>query len=52
MGDAGSVWERNTDYRVRYSTGFGVHSDNSFLTVAFPLDSDDAGVTFMAGVRF
>jgi hypothetical protein len=50
--DAGSVWERNTDYGVRYSTGFGVHSDNSFLTVAFPLDSDDAGVTFMAGVRF
>ena len=50
--DAGSVWDRNSDSRVRYSTGFGVHSDNSFLTVAFPLDSDDAGVTFMAGVRF
>jgi hypothetical protein len=50
--DAGSVWERNAESRVRYSTGFGIHSDNSFLTVAFPLDSDDAGVTFMGGVRF
>ena len=50
--DAGSVWDRNADSNVRYSTGFGVHSDNSFLTVGFPLDSDDAGATFMAGVRF
>jgi hypothetical protein len=50
--DAGSVWDRNADMNVRYSTGFGVHSDNSFLTLAFPLNSDDAGVTFMAGVRF
>ena len=50
--DAGSVWDRNADMNVRYSTGFGVHSDNSFLTVGFPLNSDNAGATFMAGVRF
>jgi hypothetical protein len=50
--DTGSVWDRNTNSRVRYSTGFGIHGDNSFLTVGFPLDSDDAGATFMAGVRF
>ena len=50
--DTGSVWERSTDVNIRYSTGFGVHTDNSFLTVGFPLNSDDAGVTFMAGVRF
>jgi len=50
--DTGSVWDRNTDSKVRYSTGFGIHSDNSFLTVGFPLNSDNAGVTFMAGARF
>ena len=50
--DTGSVWDRNTNSKVRYSTGFGIHSDNSFLTVGFPLNSDDAGATFMAGVRF
>ena len=50
--DTGSVWDRHTESKVRYSTGFGIHSDNSFLTVGFPLNSDDASVTFMAGVRF
>jgi surface antigen Omp85-like protein len=50
--DTGSVWDRGTDSKVRYSTGFGIHSDNSFLTVGFPLNGDDAGATFMAGVRF
>jgi len=50
--DTGSVWDRNTESKIRYSTGFGIHSDNSFLTVGFPLNSDGADVTFMAGVRF
>jgi hypothetical protein len=50
--DAGSAWDRNADMKVRYSTGFGVHSDNSFLTIGFPLNGDGAGATFMAGVRF
>ena len=50
--DTGSVWDRNADSKVRYSTGFGIHSDNSFLTVGFPLNSDGASVTFMAGARF
>ena len=50
--DTGSVWDRNTDSKVRYSTGFGIHGDNSFLTVGFPLNSDDAGATFMVGIRF
>jgi len=50
--DAGSVWDRNADMNLRYSTGFGVHSDNSFLTVGFPLNSDNAGATFLGGVRF
>ena len=50
--DTGSVWDRNTESKVRYSTGFGIHSDNSFLTVGFPLNSDGVGATFMAGARF
>ena len=37
---------------IRYSTGFGVHGDNFFLTVGFPLNGDDASATFMMGVRF
>jgi outer membrane translocation and assembly module TamA len=51
--DTGSVWDRNTDSKVRYSTGLGIHSDNSFLTVGFPLNNDnDSGPIFTAGVRF
>jgi Omp85 superfamily domain len=50
--DTGSVWTKNTDQRIRTSTGFGFHGDNAFLTLGFPLDSDDVGVAFMMGVRF
>jgi hypothetical protein len=50
--DTGSVWTPNTDQRIRASTGFGFHGENAFLTLGFPLDSDDAGVAFMMGVRF
>jgi len=52
--DAGSIWDRSGDARIRYSTGFGVHSDNGFITLGFPLDADDDdhGVTVMLGVRF
>ena len=50
--DTGSVWDRGTDSKIRYSTGFGVHSDNFFLTLGFPLNADDTSATFMAGVRF
>jgi hypothetical protein len=51
--DVGSVWDRSSDAKTRYSTGFGAHSDNGFLTFAFPLNTDNGGgLTFMAGVRF
>jgi hypothetical protein len=50
--DTGSVWERNTDMRIRFSTGFGLHGDNGFVTLGFPLNTDDVRVMFMAGVRF
>ena len=51
--DVGSVWDRSSEAKTRYSTGFGAHSDNGFLTFAFPLNTDNGGgLTFMAGVRF
>ena len=50
--DAGSVWDRDADMNLRYSTGFGVHSDNSFLTLGFPLNSDNAGATSWRGYGF
>ena len=51
--DTGSVWDRNSDSKLRYSTGFGVHTDNFFLTLGFPLNNNnDSGPIFMAGVRF
>ena len=50
--DTGSVWDRNTDTRIRFSSGFGVHHENVFLNLAFPLNADDLSVTFMMGVRF
>lgn len=50
--DAGSVWESGTKAQVRYSTGVGLHGENGFVTLAFPLNSGGAGATFMMGVRF
>ena len=50
--DAGSVWDRGADARIRLSTGVGFHTDNGFLTLAVPLNAEDAGATFMMGVRF
>jgi len=50
--DTGSVWTTDVEQRIRLSTGFGVHGDNAFLLVGFPLNADNAGATFMMGVRF
>ena len=50
--DAGSVWDPKTESSTRWSTGFGCHGDEFFLTLGVPLNADDVGVTFMTGVRF
>jgi hypothetical protein len=57
--DAGSVWDSAAPpdsargrRELRASTGFGFHTDHSFLTFAFPLDSERKGVTVLVGVRF
>ena len=46
------MWDSSSDMRIRLSSGFGVQSDNAFVTLAFPLNADDLGVTFTMGVRF
>jgi hypothetical protein len=50
--DTGSVWDRDADAKIRYSTGFGIQGPNFFLTLGFPLNGDDASPIFMTGVRF
>jgi hypothetical protein len=50
--DGGAVWNTGSDKRFRYSTGLGFHEDNVFITLGVPLNADDAGATFMMGVRF
>jgi hypothetical protein len=58
--DAGSVWDNGvtplgiarSQRELRASTGFGFHTDNSFVTIAFPLNAPGAKATFMVGVRF
>ncbi len=50
--DAGVVREAGTDGKPRTSAGFGFHRDEVFITLAFPLNTDDLNVMFMAGVRF
>ncbi len=50
--DGGSVWNHNSEMRFRLSSGFGWQTDNSFVTLAFPLNADDLNVTFTMGVRF
>jgi hypothetical protein len=50
--DGGSVWNTVDRSRMRFSTGLGLHHDNFFATLAFPLNTSDFRTTFMIGVRF
>lgn len=50
--DAGSVWDAGADKRIRLGSGFGLHGDNGFLTIGFPLNARELGTTFTMGVRF
>jgi hypothetical protein len=50
--DTGSIWNAGGASELKASTGLGFHTDHSFVTVAFPLNSPGAGATFMMGVRF
>jgi outer membrane protein assembly factor BamA len=49
--DVGSVWDANTERRVRVSAGFGFHAGPAYLVVGFPLNTDDLRAVFTMGVR-
>jgi hemolysin activation/secretion protein len=50
--DSGSVWNADSDARVRVAAGFGFHPGPFFMTVGFPLNTDDVRAVFTTGVRF
>jgi hypothetical protein len=50
--DTGSVWDSGTDVRIRVASGLGIHSGPFFMTVGFPLNTDDVRAVFTTGVRF
>jgi hypothetical protein len=49
--DVGSVWDANTERRVRASAGFGFRAGPAFLTVGFPLNTDNLTAIFTMGLR-
>ena len=50
--DSGAVWDRESDRRIRVATGVGFHSGPVFVTVGFPLNTDDLRAVFTMGIRF
>jgi hypothetical protein len=50
--DSGSVWDAGLDSRVRVAAGFGFHKDPFFMTLGFPLNTDDVRAVFTTGLRF
>jgi hypothetical protein len=50
--DSGTVWDPGVDKRVRVAAGFGFHKDPFFMTLGFPLNTDDVRAVFTTGVRF
>jgi Omp85 superfamily domain len=49
--DVGSVWDANTERRVRTSAGFGFNAGPAFFTVGFPLNTDNLTAIFTVGLR-
>jgi hypothetical protein len=49
--DVGSVWDANTERRVRVSAGLGLHAGPAFLVVGFPLNTDNLRAVVMLGLR-
>jgi hypothetical protein len=49
--DVGSVWDAGTERKVRVSTGFGLHAGPAFITVGFPLNTDNLRAVFTMGLR-
>jgi hypothetical protein len=49
--DVGSVWDVNKEKRIRVSTGFGLHAGPTFLTVGFPLNTENLSAIVSLGLR-
>lgn len=49
--DTGSVWTSGGDADVRWSTGFGLRIQAGFLTIGFPLNTDDVRAVVAFGYR-
>lgn len=49
--DVGSVWDSNTERKVRVSAGFGFHGGPAFLTVGVPLNTEDLTAVLAIGLR-
>jgi outer membrane protein assembly factor BamA len=49
--DVGSVWDNGTERKIRVSTGFGLHAGPAFLTVGFPLNTDNLRAVLTMGLR-
>jgi len=50
--DAGSVWDTGTERRVRFSSGVGYAPGPLFMTLGFPLNTDEFRAVFTIGLRF
>jgi hypothetical protein len=49
--DAGSVWDKGDPRTFRVSTGFGIVSGPFYMTVGFPVNTDELRAVFAIGVR-
>ena len=49
--DVGSVWDENSERKVRVSTGFGFHAGPAFFVVGFPLNTDNLSAIVTMGLR-
>jgi hypothetical protein len=50
--DSGSVWDKDAERRVRFSTGFGFTPGPVFFLVGFPINTSDSRAVFTMGLRF
>jgi len=48
----GSLWDDFIAQETRVAAGLGFHTENVFVTLGFPLNTDNLRAVFTAGVRF
>lgn len=50
--DSGSVWDTGVEQHLRFSTGVGFNPGPVFVTLGFPLNTDQFRAVFAMGFRF